>query len=149
MARFHDPHDGLDQLRRLPLAVVPLLDDPVEELAARAQLHDQVHEERVLVGALDPDHIGVLREVVHDLDLAPHVLVVIAAEELDLGDGLARVLLPVVLVDAEVRGAELPLPELLPNAVMVPQVWGLVREDRRVPGGAMGRTVDRGLAHGC
>lgn len=148
MARFHDSHDGLDQLRRLPLAVVPLLDDPVEELPARAELHHQVHKERVLVGSLDPNDVGVLRQVVHDLDLAPYVLVVLAAEKLALGDGLACVLLAIVLVDAEVRRAELALPKLLPDAVMLPQVRGLVREDRRGPGGTMGRRVGRGLTHG-
>jgi len=58
--------------------------------------------------------LGVLGEVVHDLDLAVHVLVVLPAQQLALGDGLARVLGAVGLAHALVRGAELPLPTLLP-----------------------------------
>ena len=114
VASLHDPDNGLDELRRRALAVVSLGDDAVEELAASAELHDDVHEERVLVGAADADDVGVLGEVVHDLDLAVHVLVVLPAQQLALGDGLARVLGAVGLAHALVRGAELPLPTLLP-----------------------------------
>ncbi|KAL5647811.1 hypothetical protein ACJX0J_042166, partial [Zea mays] len=67
------------------------------------------------------------------LDLAPHVLVVLAAQQLALGDGLARVLGVVRLAHTLVRGAELPLPQLLPDAVVVAQVVRLVRQHRRRP----------------
>jgi len=58
VASLHDPDNGLDELRRRALAVVSLGDDAVEELAAGAELHDDVHEERVLVGAADADDVG-------------------------------------------------------------------------------------------
>jgi len=133
VASLHDPDNGLDELRCRALAVVSLGDDAVEELAAGAELHDDVHEERVLVGAADADDVGVLGEVVHDLDLAVHVLVVLPAQQLALGDGLARVLGAVGLAHALVRGAELSLPELLADAVVVPHVRRLVRQHGRRP----------------
>jgi hypothetical protein len=133
VAPLHHPDNRLDELRGGALGVVALGDDAVEELAAGAELHDEVDEERVLVRAADADDVGVLGEVVHDLDLAPHVLVVLAAQQLALGDGLARVLAAVRLAHALVRGAELPLPQLLPDAVVVAHVVRLVRQHRRRP----------------
>jgi hypothetical protein len=131
---LHDPDNGLDELRSRALTVVALGDDAVEELAAGAELHDDVHEERVLVGAADADDVGVLGEVVHDLDLAVDVLVVLPAQQLALGDGLACVLSAVRLAHALVRGAELPLPQFLADAVVVPHVRRLVRKHgRRTP----------------
>lgn len=55
----------------------------------------------------------------HDLDLPPDVVVVLAAEELALGDGLAGVLGAGGLVGGEVGGAELALAELLAEVVVV------------------------------
>jgi hypothetical protein len=133
VAAFDHANDRSDELRGGTLGVVALGDDAVEELAAGAELHDEVHEEGVLVGAADADDVGVLGEVVHDLDLAPHVLVVLPAQQLALGDGLARVLGAVGLAHALVRGAELPLPQLLPDAVVVAHVVRLVRQHRRRP----------------
>lgn len=58
---MHDPHGVAVMHHRndLParvsggtLGVVPLGDDPVEELAAGAELHDEVDRVSVLVGAL-------------------------------------------------------------------------------------------------
>jgi len=59
----------------------------------------------------------VLGEVVHDLDLAVDVLVVLPAQELALGDGLARVLGAVGLAHALVGGAELPLAQLIARSL--------------------------------
>lgn len=119
MARLHNPDNGLDQPRSLSLTVMPLLHDPVEQLPAGAELHHDVHEHVVLVGAFYAHHVGVLGEVVHDLDLPPDVVVVLAAEELALGDGLAGVLGAGGLVGGEVGGAELALAELLAEVVVV------------------------------
>ena len=41
--------------------------DPVEELAARAELHHQVNVARVLVGFVELDDVGMIHEF-HDLD---------------------------------------------------------------------------------
>ncbi|BAT12872.1 Os11g0171601, partial [Oryza sativa Japonica Group] len=133
VASLDDGDDGADELRGGALGVVALGDDAVEELAAGAELHDDVDEQRVLVGAADADDVGVLGEVVHDLDLAPHVLVVLPAQQLPLGDGLARELAAARLVHAQVRRPELPLPELLPDAVVVAHVRRLVRQHRHRP----------------
>jgi hypothetical protein len=133
VAAFDHANDRPDELRSGALGVVALGDDAVEELTAGTELHDEVHEEGVLVGAADADDVGVLGEVVHDLDLAPHVLVVVPAQKLALGDGLARVLGAVGLAHALVRGAELPLPQLLTDAVVVAHISRLVRQHRRRP----------------
>lgn len=65
----------------------------------------------------------------HDLDLAPDVIVVLSADELALRNRLAGVLFAVGFVDAEVGGAELALAELLADPVVVSEVRGLVGED--------------------
>lgn len=138
MASLDNPNDDPDQLGGLALAVVPALDDPVEELAAAAQFHDDVHAEGVLVGALDGDDVLVAREVVQDLDLPPHVLHVLLRDELPLGDGLAGVLGAGGELGAEVGGAELALPELAPKGIEVADVGGGVPEDVTAGAGAGG-----------
>jgi hypothetical protein len=99
------------------LDVVPLGDDPVEELTASVELHDEVHRGLVLVGTLELHHARLAKEVVHDLHLAPHVLDVLLGRQLPLADGLARQLLPHRLVRAQRRHTELPPPQLLADAV--------------------------------
>jgi len=125
VAAVDDPDDLPNELRGAALAVVALLGyNAVQEVTAGAELHDDVHEELVLVCAVDADGIGVIREVVHDLDLAVDV------QELALGDGHARVLGAVGLAHALVRGAAaaLPLAQLLPDAVVVAHVRRLIRQ---------------------
>lgn len=127
VAGLNDPNNGLDELGSLSLTVMALLDNPIKELAAGAELHHQVNKHRVLVGAFDLNDAGVLGQVVHDLNLPPNVVVILGGEELTLGDGLAGVLVAGGLVGAEVRGAELALPELLAHQVMVSQFRRFVR----------------------
>lgn len=79
MASLDHTNNRLHQLSSLLLTVMALLHDAVEELAAAAQLHDQMHEHVVLEGALDPHDARVFGEMVHDLDLPPHVVAVFLA----------------------------------------------------------------------
>ncbi|RDX78880.1 hypothetical protein CR513_40771, partial [Mucuna pruriens] len=102
--------DGLDEGSGLPLAVVALLHDPIEELPTLAQLHDQVHRRGVLVGPFYANHVRVLRQVVHYLNLPPHILVVLLAQKLPLRNRLARKLPPTRSPRAQKRRSELPLP---------------------------------------
>ena len=53
VAHLDDADDRPRRLRGRRLAIVPLLGDAGEQLAPRAQLHHEVHRERVLVRALD------------------------------------------------------------------------------------------------
>nr|CAB3451612.1 unnamed protein product [Digitaria exilis] len=136
VARLDDADDDPRDLRRLALREVAPLHDAVEELAALAQLHDDVDVERVLVGALDGDDAGVAGEVVHDLDLAPHVVHVLRGQQLALGDGLAGQRRARADLRAQVRGPELPLPQLATQRVE------LAKRRRRVPkNGGGGRKV--------
>jgi hypothetical protein len=128
VAGLDDADDDPGELGGLALAVVAALYDPVEELAPGAELHDDVDVELVLVGALDGDDVGVAGEVVHDLDLAAHVVDVLPGDELALGDGLAGVVDPRGELGAEEGGAELPLPELPAERVEVAEVGGGVAE---------------------
>ncbi|BAS86755.1 Os03g0788550, partial [Oryza sativa Japonica Group] len=130
VAHLDDADDDPGELRRLPLGVVPLLDDPVEQLAAGAELHDEVHGDGVLVGAPDGDHVGVAGEVVHYLDLAADVLDVVVGDQLPLQDGLAGELLAGGALHAQVRRPELPLPELPPQAVLVLETLRLALQHR-------------------
>ena len=86
VASLHNLNNGLDELRSLALAVVPLLHNPVEQLPSLAELHDEVDGGGVLVGAVDANDVGVLGEVVHYLNLPPYVVVVLLAEQLPLRD---------------------------------------------------------------
>ena len=117
VAGVDDLDDGAEERGGGALGVVALGDDPVEELPAGAELHDEVHRALVLVGALELHDAGLAGEVVHDLHLAPHVLDVLLGGQLPLADGLARELLARGLVRAQRRDAELPAPELLAHGV--------------------------------
>jgi len=117
----HDPHevadvhDGEDVAADgggLALGVAALGRDAVEELPAGAELHDDVHVVGVLERALELRHVGLAAEVLQDGDLPAHVVDVGAAHQLALGHGLARVLAPRRALRAQVRGPELPAPEL-------------------------------------
>lgn len=157
MARVHDLHDRPQQRRRRPLRVMTPRDDPIEELPAGAQLHHEMHRLLVLVGPLQLDDVGLPREVVHDLDLPPHVLDVFLVGELPLGDGLASQLFVGGLVGAEMGDAELASPQLLAEGVGVADVLHRAAEHgadggrlgrRGAGGGGDGRILDGGGVNG-
>ena len=128
MARIHDADDGAREMRGLGLRVGAALDDAVEQLAALAELHHKVDGCGVLVRALDGDHVGVACEVVHDLDLAPHILDLLLGDELPLGDALARVLESRCVFGAQVRDPELAFSQFSPECVEVGEILALVVE---------------------
>lgn len=68
--------------------------------------------------------------MMHDLDLAAHVLDIFLSDELPLGDRLAGELLAGGFLNTEVGGAELALAELAAKAVDVLELLGLALEDR-------------------
>jgi hypothetical protein len=141
----HDPHevadvdDGEDVAAHgggLALGVAPLGGDAVEELAAGAELHDDVHVVAVLERALELRHVGLPAEVLQDGDLPAHVRDVGAPHQLALGHRLARVLLPRRALRAQVRGAELPAPQLPLQVEQRPHVHRVPVQDRaRLAGG--------------
>lgn len=137
MAHLHDLDDGLGDHSGGPLRVVASGHDAVEELAALAELHDEVHGIVVLVGVPEGDDVGVGREVAHDLDLAAHVLDVHRRAQLLLGDGLAGERLAAGAVRAEVGDPELAPPQLPAQLVPLRDVAarGLPEDDEAVGGG--------------
>lgn len=86
VAIVHNGDDLAAEYGSGALGVVTFGDDPVKELAAGAELHDEVHGVTVLEGALELDDVAVAREVVHDLDLPPDIFDVVAVDELAGGD---------------------------------------------------------------
>jgi hypothetical protein len=148
VARVHDLHDGAQQGRGGALRVLALGDDAVGELAAGAELHDEVDVVLVLVGAPEADDVGLAGEVVHDLHLAPDVVHVLPARQLPLRDGLARQLLPGGLVRAQVRDAELAAPQLLAHRERRAHVLHRTAQHRahggRRPDDARGAMFDSG-----
>lgn len=86
VAIVHDGDDLAADYGGGALGVVTAGDDPIKELAAGAELHDEVDGVAVLEGALELDNVAVASEVMHDLDLPPDVFDVIAVDELASGD---------------------------------------------------------------
>lgn len=114
---MHDGDDLPAERGGGPLGVVALGDDPVEELPALAELHDEVDGVAVLVHVPELDDVAVAGEVVHDLDLAADVVGVVAAEELAGRDGLAGVAAARAEVGGEDGDAELAPAELAAEGV--------------------------------
>lgn len=69
------------------------------------------------------------RQMVHDLNLAPNIVVIFLAEEFAFWDRFAGVKGSCGFMGAEVGGAELALAELLANEVVITESWGLVGEN--------------------
>lgn len=125
----YDPHevadvnDGEDVPAHgsgLPLGVAPLGRDAVEQLAAGAELHDEVHVVVVLVRAPELRDVGLPAEVLQDGDLPAHVVHVGAPHQLPLRHRLARVPVPRRALRAQVRRPELPAPQLPVQLVQRP-----------------------------
>lgn len=68
--------------------------------------------------------------MVHDLDLAAHVLDILVSDEFPLGNRLAGELLAGGFLNTEVGGAELTLTKLAAKAVNVLELLCLPLEDR-------------------
>lgn len=89
VAELHDLDDGPGDRGGGPLRVMPPGDNPIEELAALAQLHHQMHGIVVLAGLSQADDARILRQVLHYRHLAPHIVDVHGGPELPLGNALA------------------------------------------------------------
>ena len=86
----HHADDGADERCGILLRVVSPLDDGVKQLPTGADLHDEADVALVLVHVLQAHHVGVAGQVVHDLDLTPHVVDLLGGGQLALGDDLQR-----------------------------------------------------------
>jgi hypothetical protein len=78
---LHHHQYGAHQVGRVLLIVVALSRDVLKQLPACAELHDYVHVAGILVGAFESDDVGVAAKVVHDLDLAAHVLRILRVDQ--------------------------------------------------------------------
>lgn len=127
---LNDFDDGAHDGGGRPFRVMPLCDDPIEELTSLAELHHEVDSDIVFIGVLQAHHVWVTRQVPHDLHLPPHVLDVHGGAQLLLGDGLAGEALARVHIGAEVCDAELASAELLPKLIATTEVpAGEIPED--------------------
>lgn len=138
MTVMHDGDHLTAEIRRSSLGIMTLGNDPIEELAAGAELHDEVDRVAVLVGALELDDVAVTGQMMHDLHLAPDVLHVIVVDELPSGDGFAGELLLGLFVSHEVGDAELTAAELAAEGVGGPDVLHGLPEDPAGAGGGGG-----------
>lgn len=135
VAIVDDPDNLTAEIGGGALGVVALGDDPVEELAAGAELHDEIDGVAILVGAFELHDVPVAGHVVHDLDLAANVLDVVSVDQLPGGDRFARELLLRFLVGHQVGDTELSAPELAPKDVRRPDVLHGPPEDAAHGGG--------------
>jgi hypothetical protein len=122
---LHDLDDGANDGGGLALCVVSAGDDAVEELAALADLHDEVDGVSVLERLAQAHDVRVRRHGAHDGHLPAHVLDIDAAPQLALADGLARQQLAGGRVRAPPRYAELAAPQLLAELVSPAQLLGV------------------------
>lgn len=90
VAVVHHRGDLAAEVGSCALGVMALGDDPVEELATGAELHDKIDRMSILVGSLELDNVAVPGEVVHDLHLAADVIQVVSVDEFARGNGFAR-----------------------------------------------------------
>lgn len=138
VAVVHHGHDLPAEVGGGSLGVVALGYDAVEELAAGAELHDEIDGVAVLVRALELHYVAVSGQVVHDLDLPADVLDVVAVDELARGYGLAGELLLRLLVSHQVGHAELAPTQLAPEHVGRPDVFKWPAKDAAYRGGSAG-----------
>lgn len=138
VAVVHHGHDLPAEVGGGSLGVVALGYDAVEELAAGAELHDEIDGVAVLVRALELHYVAVSGQVVHDLDLPADVLHVVAVDELARGYGLAGELLLRLLVSHQVGHAELAPTQLAPEHVGRPDVFEWPAKDAACRGGSAG-----------
>nr|GMC96782.1 hypothetical protein PanWU01x14_046150 [Ipomoea batatas] len=128
-------NNGLGDKSGSSFSVMAFGDDPIEELAALAELHQKIHSLLVFKHILVANNIGVFRQMAHDLHLPPHILHIDLRPQLALRYLLTRHDLPRFLVRAQIRHAELPPPELLPKFVLLPYVISrhIVAQDSDLP----------------
>jgi hypothetical protein len=141
-----DLHEVAEERGGLALGEAAALVEAVEELAAGAELHDEVHRVAVLVHGLEPHDVGVARQARHDVDLQPDPAHVVGGHEPALGDGLAGQRLAGDQVGAGPDHAELAPPQLRAQRVPVLEARHVRRLQQRaaqprrlvraVPGGA-------------
>lgn len=111
-------HQAFEKLRGFCLGVAFPLHNPVEELAAFTQLHDEMHAGLVFEDIHQLHDVGMAREEAHDLNLASHVLDILDAEEVGFGDGLTSKRQAGAPVCASASDAELPATKLGAEKVM-------------------------------
>jgi len=134
-ADLDDFDDGFEDGGGGALGVVAARDNSVEELAALAELHDEVNGIVVFEGVLEPDDVGVFGQVPHDLHLPPHILDINGGSQFLLRYRFARQLLLRLLVTAQVRDAELPSAQLPAQIIAQPNVpaRGVLQHDKLLP----------------
>ena len=91
---------------------MPACHNPIEQLTTLAQLHHQMHRILVLARLLQAHNTRILRQMLHDRHLPPHVVHIHRRPELPLRNRLAGEQLPSVAIDAQVSHAELPPAQL-------------------------------------
>ncbi|KAK2977554.1 hypothetical protein RJ640_018196 [Escallonia rubra] len=130
---------------------MPFSNDPIEKLAAGAQLHDQMNRMLVLKGALEFHNVWLTGQMVHDLDLPPDILNVLLVDQLPLGYRFAGELLSGLFVGAQMRHSELASAELFPDGVIGANVFHRTAQDGSYRGGlgaARGGRRRRGFGRG-
>ena len=120
----HHLHNGPRHCRRVGFRVLAARDDRVEEFAAGAQLHDEVHVVPVLERARDGHNLVAPFEVVHDLHLAADVADVRRGRQLALRDRFARQLPARGAFFRQPRGAKLAFAEDAAKGVELGDVLG-------------------------
>ena len=121
-ADLDDFDDGFDDGGGGALGVMAARDNAIEELAALAELHDEVNGAVVFEGVLERDDVGVFGQMAHDLHLPADILNINGGSQFLLGYRFARPLLLRLPVAAEIRDAELPSAQLPAQIIAQPNV---------------------------
>ena len=107
MAYPDNIHNRPTEFCSATLCILPLLNNPVEELSSFTELHHQMYGFLVFICALKLDDIWLSHDMMQDLNLSPHILKILFVQEFGLRDCLACKSLIRSSVDAKIG-----LPEL-------------------------------------
>ncbi|PKU61661.1 hypothetical protein MA16_Dca028645 [Dendrobium catenatum] len=117
MARLYNPNNYPSKLRCRLLREMSPLNNPIKQLPSNTEVHHNMHSYRVLISINNRNHIGMPGQMMHYLNLPPHIIDILLRDKLPLGDRLASELLPRSFLNAEVGRSKLPLPQLPPEAI--------------------------------
>ncbi|KAK8706037.1 hypothetical protein V6N13_049618 [Hibiscus sabdariffa] len=125
-------------------SIMTLGNDPIKQLTTGTQFHHKVNGLLVLIRTFELHNIRLSTQMLHNLNLPFHVLLVALGDQFPLGYRLASVLLPGGVLGAKISDAELAFPQFFAECVVIPYLFKWLAENRVDPRQRLGAW---GLSH--